>query len=222
MEIPIQEYPQEPVAIGTLKEMSQKEVKLFKQDFAALLESIPNDEKGQAIKNILLRNEKVVFDTVRATMYKAKLPYQGRNTTGNGLGLDWVRSVDLGLTTWDVTISSTGETNWWDNTTTAGTAMTLNDKTGLVILGEVSDVADPKSDAMLWKKDGKEFGGHTLQWWFNKYGVLPESQPIIILPEGTILGKFNAIATGTERIVPIAIKVTTGDKLRAITSGALE
>ncbi len=223
--IPKRNYGKATWKIGgnpvTLKEMTKGEVRLFNQDFQTLLESVSQDAKGDLIKNLLIRNRWVVFNAVRAALYKATKSYEGRNTTGDGLMLDWTRAIDvLGATKWDVSVSATGTLDWWDSTSSAGSAMTLNDHTAVVILGEVGEATEPKTDLISWKKGGKDYGAHTLQWDFNSYKVLPEPQPLVFLPKETMLGTLNAIATGTEKIIPVALKVTT--RVTDGTKGSLE
>ena len=225
--VEVREYPEEFYEIGgkkfTARAMTREEVMLWNQDFQNLVNNVGEDAKSEQIKTILLKNELPIFKMTRCTLSKAKLPYEGRATNGNGIALDWVRAIDvIGSVAWDVSITATGLQNWWDKTTAAGTAMTLNDKTGVIILGLVNDIADPKTDAVTWKKDGSELGGHALNWKFTDTKVVEEPMPIIVLPEGTILGKLHANYTGTERVIPIAIKATTGDRLRDPTTGDLE
>ena len=223
--IPERAYGAKSITLGgspiTLKEISKGEVRLFNQDFETLLEAVSFDAKGQMIKNLLIKNRWVLFNATRATMYTAKKSYEGRNTTGDGIMLDWVRAMDvLGTTDWPITISATGSVNFWDSTGTPGTAMTLNDHSGVVVLGEVNEATEPKTDLISWKKGGKDYGAHTLAWDFNKYKVLPEPQPLVYIPGETVFATLNAVATGTEDIIPLALKITT----RVIdgTAGSLE
>lgn len=221
------EYTSDRVIIGTrsfeARSMGEEEIALWEQDFENLINSVGEDAASEQIKTILKKNKIPTLKMTRASMAKAKLPYEGRATNGNGIAMDWVRAIDVvGAVAWDQTISATGLQNWWDKTSAAGTPMTLNDKTGVIVLGLKDDATDPKTDAVTWKKDGSELGGHALNFSFTDTKVVEEPVPIIVLPEGTILGTLHANYTGTDKIIPIAIKATTGDRLRDPTTGALE
>lgn len=220
-------YTSDRVEIGgktfEARSMTEDEIALWEQDFENLINSVGFDAKSEQIKNILVANKIPILKMTRASMAKAKLPYEGRATNGNGIAMDFVRALDVyGTETWDLDITSTGDVTFWDSTGSAGSPMTFNDKTGVAILGVINESAEPKTDAIKWKKDGSELGGHTLNWNFTDTKVVEEPVPIIVLPEGTILGTVHANATGTERIVPIAIKATTGDRLRTLDAGDLE
>ncbi len=225
--VDVREYPEEFYEIGgrkfTARAMTKEEVQLWNQDFQNLVNSVGFDARSEQIKTMLLKNEMPIFKMTRCSMSKAKLPYEGRATNGNGIAIDWVRAIDvIGSVAWDLTISATGDINFWDDTTSSGTAMTLNDKTGVIVLGLLDDATDPKVDAVLWKKDGSELGGHALNFTFTDTKVVEEPVPIIVLPEGTLLGKLHANYTGTDKVIPISIKATTGDRLRNPTAGSLE
>ena len=225
--VEVKNYGEDFVQIGarsfTARAMTAVEVKLWNQDFKNLVNSVGFDATSEQIKQILIKNEVPVFNMTRAAMSKAKLPYEGRFTNGNGIALDFVRALDvLGAGSWDLSVSAVGEVDFWDSTTSAGSPMTLNDKTGVIILGLLNAASAPLTDAIKWKKDGSELGGHTLNWDFTDTKVVEEPVPIIVLPDGTIYGKVYAHTTGTEKIVPIALKATTGDRLRTLTTGDLE
>lgn len=202
----IREYPEETKKVAGKDE---KLSKLSREDafiFATELETVVHAQQNPIVRDIIIRNAPLILDLVRIVNVETKQGFKGMAARGSELEMSWIVPRTFNKTTWLQSITATGTINWLAETKAL-------EEEGLIILGWIDPIEDPKINRILYTKDGDPITAQTLTFEVRKglgitdLPVSEQKQPLIVPPEHKIKIDMHAFATGDDRIQPIGFHI---------------
>jgi len=217
----IKRYPEEDI---TIADKTFRASALARDDVELLVrkaDTLAMSKLNPLVAEIVAAVMPDVVNLVRMVNVNTKQGFAGMLATSRQLDLTWPRAKDfdpyaIGGTTWLVadTDIPAGSGGSGTGVKTYKTETTLTENEGVIILGFLDAIDNPKVDAVKFYKYGKEVGvPQNLNWDVRPgFGTenLPVAKlavPVIVEPEASYKIENYWFATGNNRLEPIAFHV---------------